>query len=147
MNLLMPSTIIQPRKRLSATRACIRTIPKMTPLVTHQSNFPREFLAAHVAGESLRPGREMQSLENGRSLSQVRVMDPYVPFLILIGREANRSEATVHGTRVRPVVPAVVDLAILRLVVAQVEELAQHALALEEVGAIVVLYRVIEPGI
>ena len=126
----------------------------MTPLVTHQSNFPREFLAAHVAGESLRPGREMQSLENGRSLSQVRVMDPYVPFLILIGREANRSEATanrseatVHGTRVRPVVPAVVDLAILRLVVAQVEEFAQHALALEEVGAIVVLYRVIEPGI
>lgn len=118
----------------------------MAPRVTGQSNFPREILAAHVAGEPRQPRPETQSIENGRSFTQVRVIDPYVSFLILVGGESDRSEATVQGTPVRPVVAVVVGLAILLLVVSQVEELAQHALALEEVGAIVVLYRVIEPG-
>lgn len=118
----------------------------MASLVTSQSEFPRESLAAYVAGEPCRPSPETQGLENGRSFTQVWMMDPYVPFFILLGGEADRSEATVHGAPVWPVVAAVVVLAIFLPVVAQVEEFAQHALALEEIGAIVVLYRVTEPG-
>ena len=118
----------------------------MAPLVTLQSDIPRETLAAHVACEPPRPGFEMQSLENGRPFTLVWVIGPYVPFFILFGRETDRSEATVHGTQERPVVAAVVGLAILLPVITLVEEFAQHALTLEEVGAVVVPYRVIEPG-
>lgn len=119
----------------------------MAPLVTLQIDFPREVLVAGLAGEPRRLDPTTQSLENGRPFTLVRMIGPYVPVLILVGGEADRSEVTVDGTREGPVVAVVVRVAILLLVVAQVEEFAQRALALEEVGAIVVFNRVTEPGL
>jgi hypothetical protein len=130
----MPSTIIQPRKVLATIRALIRTLPKMAPLVTSQGDFPREFLATYVASEPPRPSLGTQSLKDGRPFALVWVIGPHVSAPIFAGREADRSEVAVHGTQERPVVAAVVGLAVFPLVVTMVEEFAQHAPTLEELG-------------
>ncbi len=118
----------------------------MAPLVTLQRDLARECVAAQVALELRRPGPGTQGLEDGRPFALVGVVGPHVPFLVLVGGEADRGEAAVHGTQERPGVAAVVCVAVLLPIVAVVKELAEHALALEEVRAVVVLYRVAEPG-
>jgi len=96
----------------------------MAPLVTLQREIPRELLAAHLAWEYSRIGLRTQSFENGRPFTLVWVIGPYVPLLILDGKEPDRSATTVHGTQERPVVALIVGIAILLPVVALVEERA-----------------------
>lgn len=69
-----------------------------------------------------------------------------MPFFILLRGKPDGSCVALHGTLIGPVVAAVVGFAILLSVVADVEEFAQQALALEEIGAVIVFYSIMMVG-
>ncbi|GJC96171.1 GTPase IMAP family member 7-like [Colletotrichum higginsianum] len=134
---------VMDRSTVSGTRdigECVRPLAKVAPLVALEVDVAREGLGAHVAAE-LGGLDAAAHLQEGRGrVAQLRVVVADVAVLVLVGGEAEGGVvAGVERAPVRPVVPGLVGVAVAAGVEAAVEEGAEGAVALVEVGAVVEL--------
>ena len=135
MNLLVPPTIIHPRKSLVTKRTLIWSIPIVTSLMPVEIDLPREVLATDMTREPRRSRRMLtaQRLENRRTLGQLGMVDANVTILVLVCREADGCRVAAHGARERPVVPVFVTFTGCLCVPANVEVAAESTTTFEKI--------------
>lgn len=143
----MSPAVVLPRKPLVTRGARIRSFSPMVPDMSSQIDVAREIPRTQRALKPcpLRPPARLD--ERRRALGVVWMILPDVAIAVLVRREAKPVVAFLHGAVEGPVVSVDVVVSVLLVVESLVEEVAQQAVALVQLAAIVRRYGIVSDTI